>query len=154
MGHPALYIVLGFTAAAILGGWASFRRLQLARPPIGVMSLGDVAVMIGAIVLVPYLYIALPLWLVAGISALGTLSILYFLGGADPPGTPADLGRRARAAGSRHRDQPALGRRRWPVSASQRHRSGSRHRGSREPLGAERDGGPGPGRPGGGAGAL
>jgi hypothetical protein len=59
------------------GSWAYFRRYQLARPPIGVMSLGDVAVMIGATVVVPYLYLALPVWLVAGLFALGVLSVLY-----------------------------------------------------------------------------
>jgi hypothetical protein len=63
----------------VLLGWAYFRRYEIQRPPIGVFSLGDVAVMIAAIILLPYLYLAFPLWLVAGIFALGVLSILYFV---------------------------------------------------------------------------
>lgn len=78
MSHPSFYVVLGFAASAVLLGWAYFRRHQVTRPPIGVFNLGDVAVMIGAIVLVPYLYLALPLWLVAGMFASAMLSILYF----------------------------------------------------------------------------
>jgi len=78
MLHPSSYVVLGFTASALLLGWAYFRRYQITRPPIGVFGLGDIAVMIGAIVVVPYLYLALPLWLVAGFFALAVLSILYF----------------------------------------------------------------------------
>jgi hypothetical protein len=78
--HPAFYIVLGFTAAAVLAGWGYFRRFQLARPPIGVITPGDVAVMIGATVVVPYLYLGLPLWLVAGLFALGVLGVLHTMG--------------------------------------------------------------------------
>ena len=44
------------------------------------MTLGDVAVMIGATVVIPYLYLALPLWLVAGFFALGVLCVLYTMG--------------------------------------------------------------------------
>jgi hypothetical protein len=36
--------------------------------------------MIGVIILIPYLYLALPLWLVAAIFAMAMLSILYFVG--------------------------------------------------------------------------
>ncbi len=78
--HPAFYIVLGFTAGAVLAGWGCFLRFQLARPPLGVMTLGDVAVMIAATVIIPYLYLALPLWLVAGLFALGALCVLYTMG--------------------------------------------------------------------------
>ncbi len=78
MPHPSSYVViLGFTASAVLLGWAYFRRYRLARSPIGVFGLADVAVMIGAIVMVPYLYLALPLRLAAGIFALAVLGILY-----------------------------------------------------------------------------
>jgi hypothetical protein len=79
MLSPAFYVVLGYTAAGLLLGWAYFRRYQLTRPPLGVMNLGDVALMIGGIILVPYLYLALPLWLAAGLFGLGALSILYCL---------------------------------------------------------------------------
>jgi hypothetical protein len=74
------YVVLAFTAGAVLLGWLYFRNYQLARPSIGVLNLGDVAFMIGVIILFPYLYLALPLWLVAAIFALAMLSILQLLG--------------------------------------------------------------------------
>jgi hypothetical protein len=74
------YVVLTFTAGAVLLGWLYFRNYQLARPSVGVLNLGDVAFMIGAIILIPYLYLALPLWLVAAIFALAMLSILHLLG--------------------------------------------------------------------------
>lgn len=80
MQHPALYVVLSFTTAAVIVGWGYFQRYQLTRPPIGVMTLGDVAVMIGATVIVPYLYLAVPLWLVVGFFALGVLCVLYTVG--------------------------------------------------------------------------
>jgi hypothetical protein len=35
--------------------------------------------MIGGIILVPYLYLLLPLWLIAGLLTLGALSVVYFL---------------------------------------------------------------------------
>jgi hypothetical protein len=79
----SFYIVFGLAASAVLLGWAYFRRYELQRPPIGVFNLGDVVAMIGAIVLIPYLYLALPLWLVAGIFALAISSILYFT--VEPP---------------------------------------------------------------------
>jgi hypothetical protein len=74
------YVVIAFTASAVLLGWVYFRNFQTARPPIGVLNLGDVAFMIGVIILIPYLYLALPLWLVAAIFAMAMLSILLFVG--------------------------------------------------------------------------
>ena len=74
----SFYVVLAFAASAVLLGWAYFRRYEISRPPIGVFGLGDVMVMIGAVVVLPYLYLAFPLWLVAGFFALGVISILYF----------------------------------------------------------------------------
>jgi hypothetical protein len=79
MLSTSFYVVVAFTASAVLLGWIYFRNFQLARPSIGVLNLGDVAFMIGVIILIPYLYLALPLWLVAAIFALAMLSILYFV---------------------------------------------------------------------------
>jgi hypothetical protein len=76
----SFYVVLGFTISAVLLGWVYFRNYQLARPSIGVLNLGDVAFMIGVIILIPYLYLVLPLWLVAALFALAMLSIVYFTG--------------------------------------------------------------------------
>src|SRR6266487_233055 len=75
----ALLVILSHTAAAIVLSWGYFRRYTITRPPIGVFNLWDIAIMIGGIVLVPYLYLALPYWLVAGLLTLGVLSALYFL---------------------------------------------------------------------------
>src|SRR5215203_4613578 len=65
----ALLIIFGSAASAIVCSWGYFRRYTIARPPIGVVNGWDVAMMIGAIVLVPYLYLALPRWLVASMLA-------------------------------------------------------------------------------------
>jgi hypothetical protein len=74
----SFYVVLGFSASALLLGWAYFRNYQLGRPSIGVINLADVAIMIGVIVLIPYLYLALPLWVVAAILTVAMVGILYF----------------------------------------------------------------------------
>jgi hypothetical protein len=63
----------------MLLGWLYFRRYAIQRPPIGVFNLWDVAFMLTGIVVVPYLYLWLPLWFVTGLLGLGALSILYFL---------------------------------------------------------------------------
>lgn len=76
----ASLVVLGHAVGAVLLSWAYFRRYRIKRPPIGVLNLADVGVMIGAVVLVPFLYLALPAWLVAGLLALGITSELYFGG--------------------------------------------------------------------------
>jgi hypothetical protein len=73
-----LLIILTHTVAAILLGWGYFRRYAVSRPPIGVFNLWDITIMLAGIILVPYLYLLLPLWLVGGLLALGILSVLYF----------------------------------------------------------------------------
>jgi hypothetical protein len=78
MLSSSFYVVLAFSASAVLLGWVYFRNYQLARPSIGVINLGDVAFMIGVIVLIPYLYLGLPLWLVAAILTVAMVGILYF----------------------------------------------------------------------------
>jgi hypothetical protein len=75
----ALVVILIHTTAAIMLGWGYFRRYTVTRPPIGVFNLWDIAIMIGGIILVPYLYLLLPIWLVASLLALGILSVLYFM---------------------------------------------------------------------------
>jgi len=74
-----LLVILSHTVAAILLGWGYFRRYAVTRPPIGVFNLWDIAIMMGGIILVPYLYLLLPIWLVASLLALGILSVLYFM---------------------------------------------------------------------------
>jgi hypothetical protein len=72
----AFYVVVVSAAGAVLLAWAYFRVYEVNRPPIGVINLRDVTLMIGAIVLVPYLYLAVPPWLAAALLGLGLLTIL------------------------------------------------------------------------------
>ncbi len=78
MLQSGLYITLGFTASAMLMSWLYFRHYQINRPPIGTFNLLDVAFMIVAIILVPCLYLVIPVWLMVGLLLLGVVSILYF----------------------------------------------------------------------------
>ena len=79
MHHLSYYVVLGCTASALLGSWAYFRCYQVSHPPIGVFNLTDIALMVVFIILVPLLYLLLPLWLAATLLLLVALSILYFV---------------------------------------------------------------------------
>jgi hypothetical protein len=72
-------IVLGQIAAALLLSWGYFRRYAVTRPPIGVFNLWDIAVVIGGIILVPYMYLLLPSGLVVSLLALGVLTVLYLV---------------------------------------------------------------------------
>src|SRR6266567_786743 len=78
MQHLSYYVVLGCVVGVLLGSWAYFRRYQVSRPPIGVFNLKDVALMVLLIILLPLLYLILPLWLAATLLLLVALSILYF----------------------------------------------------------------------------
>lgn len=59
--------------------WHYFRRYQMTRPPLGVFSLGDVAFMLGSIVVIPYLYLSIPRWIVATLLLVSASSLLYFV---------------------------------------------------------------------------
>ena len=73
----ALLVVAGFAALSVLAGWGYFRRYRVTRPAFGVVSLTDVAIMLTFIVLVPYLYLMLPLLAVAGLLGVGVLGAVY-----------------------------------------------------------------------------
>jgi len=73
------YVVLGCTACALLLSWAYYRHYQVSRPPIGVFNLMDIVLMMVFIILVPLLYLILPIWLAAVLLLLIALSILYFM---------------------------------------------------------------------------
>lgn len=75
----AFCLILAYAVAALLGSGAYFRRYPITRPPIGVFNLWDVGVMLVGIVLVPYLYLALPIWVAGGLLTLGFVSALYFV---------------------------------------------------------------------------
>lgn len=76
---PVDFIIVfaGGTVAAWLS-WLYFRRWTITRPPIGVFNLRDVAVLMTAIAVIPYVYLELPLIVVAGVLTLTVTSILYF----------------------------------------------------------------------------
>jgi hypothetical protein len=71
-------VVVAVAVASTLLCSAYFRRYQVTRPPIGVFNGRDVVVLLAAIVLIPYLYLALPLGVVTVLLVLTTLGILYF----------------------------------------------------------------------------
>lgn len=74
----ATFIILIHTAAAVILSWLYFRRYAMTRPPIGVFNLGDIAIMMGVVILVPFLYLLLPIWMLASLLALASISLLYF----------------------------------------------------------------------------
>ena len=78
MGRVSFVVVFGCVIFALAGSWMYFRRYQLSRPPLGVMNLWDIAVMILAIIALPFLYLALPVWVVTTLLLLTALSVLYF----------------------------------------------------------------------------
>jgi hypothetical protein len=73
----ALLVVASYVAVAVLGGWGFFRRYRVVGPPLGVVNLADVAIMLAFIVVVPYLFLTLPLWAVALVFGVAVLSALY-----------------------------------------------------------------------------
>lgn len=77
MDHPSFFAVLGCVACALAASWAYYRRYQLSRVPLGVINLTDIVVMIVAIIVVPFLYLILPVWLVAAVLLLTAISVLY-----------------------------------------------------------------------------
>lgn len=77
MQHLYFTVVVGSVACALGGSWLYFRRYQLSRVPVGVMNLTDIAVMMVAIIALPFLYLILPVWLVAAFLLLSALSVLY-----------------------------------------------------------------------------
>ena len=70
-------VVVGSGAAALLLGYAYFRRNKVTRPPIGLMNGVDVIVIVATIVLIPFIYLALPLWAVTLIVVPSGLGIVY-----------------------------------------------------------------------------
>jgi len=74
----ATFLILAHSAAAVVLSWLYFRRYAMTRPPIGVFNLADIAITIGMIILVPFLYLLLPLWVVTSLLALVGISLLYF----------------------------------------------------------------------------
>jgi len=76
----ASWIVLGHAGAAVLLGMAYFRRYQVTRPPLGVFNLADVLALLGAVVLVPCLYLFLPRPPAVALLGAGMVSAVYLTG--------------------------------------------------------------------------
>jgi hypothetical protein len=74
----AILMIFIHVVVALNLGWLYFGRYAIQRPPLGVFNLWDVAWMLGGIILIPYLYLFLPVGGVAGLLGLGALGILYF----------------------------------------------------------------------------
>jgi hypothetical protein len=72
----ATMIVLLHVPIAMALAWYYFRHHTVARPPIGVIDLTDVGVMMVSIVVLPYLYLVAPSWLIAGLLGLGALGLV------------------------------------------------------------------------------
>lgn len=70
-------IIFGFALLSLALSWLYFRRYRMQRPPLGVFNLWDIAIMLGGILLIPFLYLLLPRWLVTVLLGLGVLGILY-----------------------------------------------------------------------------
>lgn len=73
-----MLVVLLCSTLALLGSWGYFGHYRLQRPPIGVFNLWDLGIMLAGIVLIPYLYLLLPTWLVVGLLGVAALSMVYF----------------------------------------------------------------------------
>jgi len=73
-----LAVVFGHALLAVGLGWVYFRRYRMTRPPMGVFNLWDVALIVACIVLVPYLHMAAPDWLVIALLGGGFLGLLYY----------------------------------------------------------------------------
>jgi hypothetical protein len=76
----AFCIILAHAIGAVALGWIYFRRYRIAPPPLGVLDLGDIAMMIGGIVLVPFFYLLLPRWFAVALLAVAALSLLHTVG--------------------------------------------------------------------------
>jgi hypothetical protein len=65
-------------AAAVALGVAYFRRIRVERPPVGVYTLTDIAVMMVAVITMPVAYLHLPAAVVATVLGLMTVLVLQF----------------------------------------------------------------------------
>lgn len=70
-------MLLLYTAASMTLGWGYFQRYALSRPPIGVINGSDLLLILGGVVVIPYLYLLLPTWGVALLLGLGAWGILH-----------------------------------------------------------------------------
>jgi hypothetical protein len=67
---------MSFAIVCACGGLLYFRRVQLPRPPLGVFGTSDVLIIFVMIILVPFLYVVLPVWGAFILLSLAFISIL------------------------------------------------------------------------------
>lgn len=70
-------VVWVLAAVAVVLTWSYFRRFRVKRAPMGVLNLVDVLFIMVAIILLPYLYLALPRWLTGTIVAFSFGGLIY-----------------------------------------------------------------------------
>jgi hypothetical protein len=75
--EASLSMVLTVAALTALCGTVYFRRVRVNRPPIGVVNLRDAVILIVLLMLMPYLYLALPLAVVTGLLCVVVLTALH-----------------------------------------------------------------------------
>jgi hypothetical protein len=73
----ASLMILAHAVAVIILSGVYFRRYLVTRPPLGVVNVWDVALLLGGIILMPYLYLTLATWLVVSLLGIGMFSLLY-----------------------------------------------------------------------------
>jgi hypothetical protein len=74
----AVVAVTSLAVAAVALAWLYFRRFELQRPPLGIFNGADVVLLFVMIVALPFLYLALPSWLVGIIFCGLALNLFYF----------------------------------------------------------------------------
>jgi hypothetical protein len=68
--------VLLLSIVGLLCAWGYFRRVRINRPPLGTFGLGDVAMLLIAVVVVPFLYLIVPVVVASILLGVGALSVL------------------------------------------------------------------------------
>ena len=75
--QTSLAVVLAVAVLTAFGGVVYFRRIRVNRPPIGVVNLRDAVILIAVLMVMPYLYLGLPLAVVTVLLALVVLTALH-----------------------------------------------------------------------------
>jgi hypothetical protein len=71
--------IWALSAVAVGAAWWYFRACAITRPPLGTVNLGDITMTLGFVVVLPFLYLWLPGWLVVTMLAITALSVLSFV---------------------------------------------------------------------------
>lgn len=91
-----IVLVWSLAVIAMVSAWWYFRTWSMTRPPLGTVNLGDISMTLVFVVVLPFLYLWLPGWLIMTMLAGTSLSILWFVA---EPVLPASLARWGVAGG-------------------------------------------------------